>query len=132
MNISTPVLYRELPINLKLEGMKCKKCGFIAYPEYHRICLRCGAIDQWDKVKVSKKGTVYTYIISYTLPPQFPSPLPLAIIDLDPPGGRIYAISTETKAEDMKIGLRVELDFREIYYAEGISTPSFKFRPIRE
>jgi uncharacterized OB-fold protein len=130
--MSTPPLYRDLSINLKLEGMKCKKCGYIAYPEYHRVCLKCGAIDQWDKVKLSSKGTVYTYIVSYYLPAEFETPLPLAIVDLDPPGGRIYAISTETKYEDMKVGLRVELDFREIYNDEGLSVPSFKFKPLRE
>ena len=130
--MSTPPLYRDLSINLKLEGMKCKKCGFIAYPEYHRVCLKCGAIDQWEQVKLSSKGTVYTYIVSYYLPAEFETPLPLAIGDLDPPGGRIYAISTETKYEDMKVGLRVELDFREIYNDEGLSVPSFKFKPLRE
>ncbi|HUX99209.1 MAG TPA: OB-fold domain-containing protein [Candidatus Deferrimicrobium sp.] len=130
--MSTPPLYRDLSINLKLEGMKCKKCGFIAYPEYHRVCLKCGAIDQWEQVKLSSKGTVYTYIVSYYLPAEFETPLPLAIVDLDPPGGRIYAISTETKYEDMKVGLRVELDFREIYNDEGLSVPSFKFKPLRE
>ena len=130
--MSTPPLYRDLAINLKFEGMKCKKCGFISYPEYHRICMKCGAIDQWDKVKLSRTGTVHTYIVSYYLPAEFETPLPLAIVDLDPPGGRIYAISTETKPDEMKVGLRVELEFREMYHKDGLSVPSFKFKPLRE
>ncbi|NVM31543.1 MAG: OB-fold domain-containing protein [Candidatus Helarchaeota archaeon] len=130
--MSTPPLYRDLSINLKFEGMKCKNCGYIAYPEYHRVCLKCGTIDQWEKVKLSKTGKVHTYIVSYYLPAEFETPLPLAIVDLDPPGGRVYAISTETKADEMKVGLPVELDFREIFYKDGLSVPSFKFKPLRE
>lgn len=132
MKMSTPPLYRDLSINLKFEGMKCKNCGYIAYPEYHRVCLKCGTIDQWEKVKLSKTGKVHTYIVSYYLPAEFETPLPLAIVDLDPPGGRVYAISTETKADEMKVGLPVELDFREIFYKDGLSVPSFKFKPLRE
>lgn len=130
--MSTPPLYRDLSINMKFEGMKCKKCGYVQYPEYHRICLKCGAVDQWERVKLSPTGTVHTYIVSYYLPPEFETPLPLAIVDLDPPGGRIYAIATETKAEEMKVGLRVQVEFREIYHADGLSIPSFKFKPLRE
>ena len=130
--MSTPPLFRDVPINMKFEGMKCKNCGYVAYPEYHRVCLKCGTIDQWEKVKLTPRGTVHTYIVSYYLPPEFETPLPLAIVDLDPPGGRVYAISTETKHEDMKVGLRVELEFREIYYKDGLSVPSFKFKPLRE
>ena len=130
--MSTPPLYRDLSINLRFEGMKCKNCGYIAYPEYHRVCLKCGTIDQWEKVKLSKTGKVHTYIVSYYLPAEFETPLPLAIVDLDPPGGRVYAISTETKAGEIRVGMPVELDFREIFYKDGLSVPSFKFKPLRE
>ena len=129
--MSTPPLFRMVGQNLKFEGMKCQSCGYISYPEYHRICMKCGAVDAWEKVKLSRTGTVHTYIVSYYLPAEFETPLPLAIVDLDPPGGRIYAISTETKHEDMTVGMRVEIDFREIYHKDGLSIPSFKFRKVR-
>ena len=130
--MSTPPLFRMVGQNLKFEGMKCQSCGYISYPEYHRICMKCGAVDKWEKVKLSRTGTVHTYIVSYYLPAEFETPLPLAIVDLDPPGGRIYAISTETKHVDMTVGMRVEIDFREIYHKDGLSIPSFKFRKLRE
>ncbi|NVM04431.1 MAG: OB-fold domain-containing protein [Candidatus Helarchaeota archaeon] len=130
--MSTPPLFRETPINLKLEGKQCENCGYVSYPEYHKICVKCGTVDQWKVVKLAKKGTVMTYIIQHYLPAMFETPLPLAIIDLDPPGGRVYGMLTETKAEEMKVGLRVEVNFREIYYDRGLGIHSIKFKPIRE
>lgn len=130
--MSTPWLWRDTPINLKFEGRKCKACGYVSYPEYHKICTKCGAIDQWETVKLAKTGTVMTYVIQYYLPSLFETPLPLAIVDLDPPGGRIYGMLTETKPEEMQVGLRVEADFREIYTDSGLGIHSIKFKPLRE
>ncbi|MHA1298164.1 MAG: Zn-ribbon domain-containing OB-fold protein [Candidatus Helarchaeota archaeon] len=130
--MSSPGLWRDTPINLKFEGKKCEVCNFISFPEYHRICTKCGAIDKWKVVKLAKTGTVMTYVVQHYLPPSFETPLPLAIIDLDPPGGRIYGMLTETKPEEMKVGLRVEVDFRQIYDDRGLGINSIKFKPLRK
>ena len=129
--MSTPPLWRETPVNLQFEGLKCKSCGYVSYPEYHKICTKCGAVDQWETVKLANTGTVMTYIIQHYLPPTFETPLPLGIVDLDG-GGRVYAMFTETKPEEMKVGLRVKTDFREIYSDRGLGIHSLKFKPIRE
>ena len=130
--MSSPPLWRETGINLKFEGRQCEKCGFVSYPEYHKICTKCGTVDKWNTVKLAKTGSVMTYIIQHYLPAAFEVPLPLAIVDLDSPGGRVYAMLTETTPEEMKVGLRVEADFREIYYDRGLGIHSIKFKPIRE
>ncbi|MHA1378008.1 MAG: Zn-ribbon domain-containing OB-fold protein [Candidatus Helarchaeota archaeon] len=130
--MSSPGLWRDTPINLKFEGRKCEDCGFVAFPEYHKICTKCGAVDKWKTVKLAKKGTIMTYVIQYYLPPSFETPLPLAIVDLDPPGGRVYGMLTETDLKELKVGMRVEVDFRQIYSDRGLDINSIKFKPIRK
>jgi uncharacterized OB-fold protein len=130
--MSSPDLWRETPINLKFEGRKCEECGFVSYPEYHKICTKCGAVGKWKTVKMARTGTVMTYVVQHYLPPEFETPLPLAIVDLDSPGGRVYGMMTETKPEELKVGLRVTVDFREIYYDRGLGVHSMKFKPLRE
>ena len=130
--MSSPGLWRETPINLKFEGKQCQVCKFVSYPEYHKICTKCGAVDQWKTVKLAKTGTIMTYVIQHYLPPSFEIPLPLAIVDLDPPGGRVYGLLTEAKPEEVKVGGRVEVDFRQIYSDKGLGIHSLKFKPLRK
>lgn len=126
----TPPVWRDLKQNYTMKGYKCRECGFISFPRKRKICLHCGKIAESDEVEMGRKGKVHTYVVQYYLPAEFETPLPMAVVDLEG-GGRVYAMMTECKPEEMKVGMDVELDFREILTVEEDRIYSYKCKPVR-
>jgi len=126
----TPPVWRDLKQNYTMQGYKCKECGFISFPRKRRICLKCGKITESEEVELGRRGKVRTYVVQYYLPAEFETPLPMAVVDLEG-GGRIYAMVTECKPEEMKVGMDVELDFREILTVDEDRIYSYKCKPVR-
>lgn len=134
MGISPPI-WREIQQNYQLIGYKCKKCGYISFPRKRRICMKCRAKPLKDEeiiepVHFSGKGTLLTYIIQYYLPKTMEPPLPAGIVQFDD-GPRLWCVFTETKPEDVKVGMRVQLIPREIFESEGHWVYSWKCLPLR-
>ena len=113
--------------NGQLVLQKCQRCAtFNFHPK--PWCIECGSRDlQWTAAKPS--GTVYSYTVSRTVAMNSPAwaaemPLILCLIDLDD-GARLYGQVTGCRAEDIHIGMRVDVHFEDISDDAGIP----KFRP---
>lgn len=130
---SSPVrLWRDEKFLLRMYGMKCKKCGTTQYPIW-RACMECGAKDQFDEVKLKKKGTIFTFTLDHLVGGDYyDTPVPRCVIDLDG-GGRILCDMTdiENPREDVKIGMPVELTFRWVHPGANYNNYYWKCRPIR-
>ena len=104
---------REMPERYRLEGLKCKKCGTLAFPRRIR-CSNCGAEDL-QKVKIKDTGKVLTYTIIRVAPSQFSDEAPYAvgIVELDD-GARITTQIVDVDLAKLKTGMKVKVEFRKI------------------
>jgi uncharacterized OB-fold protein len=112
---------------LCMYGTKCKVCGTIQYPP-QRVCTKCHAKDQSDKIRLSdKKGEIYSWTVDYGA--GAPEPPIIAFVNLEG-GGRVFCILTDAAFDDVKIGMPVEFTFRKGY---GDILPEYiwKTRQIR-
>lgn len=130
MAFTSPIiLWKEQKQDMRLYGRRCRKCGALEYP-MRRVCLKCGAKDDLEDVKMSRKGKVYTFTIERAFPSADP-PLIMVVADLEA-GGRVYLQLTDCGPKDVKIGMPVELTFRRIHQSKGINNYYWKCRPAKE
>lgn len=129
----TPRLWRARRRNAALQARQCDGCGFVSFPEDNRLCKRCGNRDAWTEVTLDSRGEVRTYVVQRTLPDEFETPLPFAIVDVSVDGGgpddtaRVYGIMTETDPDDLDIGTRVVAEYRRVFDLEELPVHAFKF-----
>lgn len=112
----------------RLVLQKCARCGtFNFHPR--PWCVECGCRDlTWTDARPT--GTVYAHTICHTVAMNFPGwaaelPLLMCLVDLDD-GVRLYAQVTDCTPERMRIGLRVQVHFRDLN--DEIAIPAF--RPV--
>jgi 3-hydroxy-3-methylglutaryl CoA synthase/uncharacterized OB-fold protein len=74
-------------------------------------------------------GTIATFTIDRLAYSPSP-PIVFAIVDFDG-GGRVPLELTDIDADEVKIGMRVEMTFRKLFTADGIHNYFWKGRPIR-
>jgi uncharacterized OB-fold protein len=135
--VSIPTYSRSVPQRYALIAAKCKYCGAINLP-LGVNCLKCGKVLEYEPQKLSGRGKIYcfTTISRGGSPPEFSAQqnlvgsYPVAVVELDE-GPRIVAQMTDCRAEDLKIGLEVESNFRRIYDDDGMIRYGVKFRPLR-
>ena len=124
---SAPAVYRGHSQNIGLIGSKCRECGTPQFPK-QRICVRCQAKDQMDDYRfVNQPAKITTYTLDY-LSASPASPVLAAIIDFEG-GGRILSEVTDCDPAKVEIGMEVEMTFRRLYTASGISNYFWKARP---
>ena len=123
---SLALLWREEKQNLKLYGVKCRKCRAIHFPR-RRVCDKCGAKDEMEDFKLSRRGRIYTYTNDYVYLNPDP-PETLAVVDLDK-GGRFFGQMTDVNPQDVRIGMEVKLSFRKLHDGQGLSNYFWKARP---
>jgi uncharacterized OB-fold protein len=129
MSSLSPEFWRMSEELLQLIGGKCTNCGRINYPQ-RKICAFCGAQESFEKVKISRKGKVHTYVVAYALPSGVEAPTPLAVVDTDD-GARLVGFVTECKPDEIKWEMPVEVVLREVGEQDGRVNYGFKFRPVR-
>lgn len=131
---SSPVtIWRDTASVYKWYGIKCKNCGTIQYPDMFRSCYICRADDQMERVKLSLKGTIFTFSLDHLVGGTYLDiPVPRCVIDLDG-GGRVLLNMTEIEKpeENVKIGMRVELTFRKEHEGAKFKNYYWKCRPER-
>ena len=108
----------------RLVGSKCKNCGEETFPP-RADCIKCLSGD-FEYIDTKPTGTLVTFTTVNSAPTGFEdiSPYTLGLIDLDS-GGRLISWFENTKAEDIKIGMRVkvvpkifeEVEEIKLYYA---------------
>ncbi len=136
--VSVPLYKRTIPQRYGLVGLRCKKCGWINFPP-KGVCKNCKESLDFEKVKLSGKGTIYSYTVisAAAAPPEFSKQekyggtYVVALVDLDE-GPRIVAQLTDCKPGEVKIGMRVKAVLRRIYEDEGVIRYGFKFKPQEE
>jgi uncharacterized OB-fold protein len=75
------------------------------------------------------KGTIATFTVDRLAYSPSP-PIVFAVVDFDD-GGRLPIELTDTDADEVKIGGRVEMTFRRLYTADGIHNYFWKGKLIR-
>jgi len=109
-------------------GGRCKVCGYITTLPL-RVCPECRKKDQFENMKLSKRGTIFTFTQEWYYPSPEP-PTTLAVVDLDS-GGRVYCQMTDCSNPALvKIGMPVEMTLRK--YHEAINLPHYywKCKPL--
>jgi uncharacterized OB-fold protein len=127
----TPSRYwREIPQRYRLEAEKCKGCGQILFPP-RLICPQCGK-REFEKMKLAGAGKLLTYTVIRVAPEGFEdqSPYAVGIAELDD-GARLTAQVVDCDFSQLKVGLRIKLEFRKIHEdgAAGIIHYGYKFVP---
>ncbi|MFC2060422.1 hydroxymethylglutaryl-CoA synthase family protein, partial [Chloroflexota bacterium] len=126
---SIPALWRDTKGGLALYGVKCKHCGFIQYPA-QRVCINCQNKDEFEPYCFArKKGNVFTFSHD-NLAASIDPPTTIAVVDF-PEGGRIRCDVTDRNMEEIKVGVPVEMTFRNIGAEGNIYNYWWKCRPVR-
>lgn len=126
----TPSAWRVARENAQLIGYRCRRCGFVEFPEPRKICKRCRIPTEFEKTQMSPRGKLVSFVVQHRLPEGFETPLPLAVIDLAD-GARVYGQIIECKPEELQVGLEVEAEFRVFYDDQGLHVYSYKFRLVQ-
>jgi uncharacterized OB-fold protein len=127
----TPSRYwREFPQRYRLEAVKCKSCGYVAFPP-RLVCPGCRSRD-FEKVRLAEAGKIITYTVIRVPPHPFAdqAPYALGIVELDD-GVRLTGQVVDCSFEDIKVGKRVKVEFRKIYEEgpAGVIYYGYKFVP---
>ena len=126
---SPVVLWREARGLFTLSGSKCKRCSLIDYP-IQRVCHQCGSKDEYDEIKLSRKGKLFTYTEDYLSGRGAEQFVVFPVVDLEG-GGRIKGHMTECEPGEARIDLPVELAFRKMHEGGGFNNYFWKTRPRR-
>ena len=116
-----------------LEGHKCGDCNSIFLGE-REVCSNCTTRGKIQPVKLSNKGKLYSYSITFRSFPGIDVPYISAIVDLDG-GGTVKGnlIDCEPDPEKIEFDMPVEVVFDDALGrkdAEGNSYISYFFKPI--
>lgn len=133
--ISVPSILRAIPEKYRLIGFKCKKCGRVNFPR-RRICINCGEPSEFEQVKLSGRGKVYTFTVigrgatvaEHAEEATTAGVIPIAIIELEE-GIKVMGQITDCDPSEIRIGMEVEAVFRKIYF-QDIIRYGYKFRPL--
>ena len=120
--------WREAPQRYRLEAAKCGQCGYIAFPP-RLICPECKH-REFEKTTLASQGVVETFAVVRVGPSNFVDEVPyaVAVIKLDD-GVQLTAQVVDVDFDELKIGSRVEAEFRKINQegAAGIIFYGYKF-----
>ncbi|MDO8568133.1 MAG: 3-oxoacyl-[acyl-carrier-protein] synthase III C-terminal domain-containing protein [Dehalococcoidales bacterium] len=126
---SVTCLWREIGQNIRLQGVKCKHCGFVQFPP-QRVCFKCHTKDQFEPYRLAdKKAKLFTYTEDYATPNPDP-PLVLSVVEFEG-GGRMWAYLADKGDRDVEIGMPLEMTFRHLFTSDGIHNYYWKSMPLR-
>ncbi len=96
-----------------LEGSKCRACGAI-YLGTRSVCSKCAARDQMDSIRLSNRGTLYTYAIVHRSFPGVEVPFISAVVDLEG-GGTVKGnlVDIDPDPDQIRFGMPVEVVYRD-------------------
>lgn len=127
MSVSYPsasAIWRDRERIFPFYGVKCRSCGAVQYPP-QRICIKCNAKDNFDKVRLSdKRGRLFSF--SY----DFLRGVPIGLINLEG-GGRVFLELADVDIRELKVDMEMELAFRrlDLWRSDGIYGYYWKATP---
>jgi hydroxymethylglutaryl-CoA synthase len=120
--------WRERKRILPLYGIRCRQCGVIQYPP-QRVCIECGAKDDFDDYKLSdKKARIFTFATDRLTPTNAPTAVN-TVLEFEE-GGRMICELTDCDPAEVRIGTPVEMTFRKLRQFPEIYDYFWKARPI--
>lgn len=127
--MSTQRFWREIPRRYRLEAVKCQQCGKVYFPA-RQICPECKGTS-FSMTTMPNEGTVLTTTVIRVAPAQWRTLVPYAmgIVELDN-GTRITTQVVDCELEDVKIGMRVRLEFRRILDDGPSGTIAYGFKAV--
>ena len=106
----------------RLVAQRCGDCGALRHPP-RPMCPHCHSL-QIEVAELSGRGTVYSYaILHHPQHPAFDYPVFAVLVDLDE-GIRIVSNIVAVAKDDIRIGMRVEVDF--VATTGGHNVPVFR------
>ncbi len=128
---SVPAHWREIPARYRLEGGKCRDCGYTMIPK-EDVCPVCGSTNI-ETIKLPRKGKILNHTVVWNAPRgyEYYTPYVLAIVELED-GSRVMAQLTDISPSEVKEGMEVEMVIRKTKVSgeSGIIAYSYKFRPV--
>lgn len=106
---------------------QCKTCGTFRHVP-REICAECNSFE-WEWVKSSGKGTVYTWtVVNRALHPAFHDPeqkVPMApvVVEMEE-GVRLLANMLDCPPEELKIGMPVVIAYEDV--TAEVTLPRFR------
>jgi uncharacterized OB-fold protein len=117
-----------------LSGSKCRACGEV-YLGPRMACGKCLAAGNFQDIKFSGKGTLFTFSIVYQTAPGIPVPFVAAVVDLEEGTGvrcNIEGIEPEPEKLVALLGKPMEMFTEKVRTdREGNDVIAFKFRPAK-
>ncbi|MFQ6112215.1 MAG: Zn-ribbon domain-containing OB-fold protein [Nitrospinota bacterium] len=130
MGVAGERFFREIKDRGRLLGTKCPKCDYTYLPP-RLYCERCfEKLEEW--VEVSGEGTVHTYTVAHVdLEGRRLEELEvLAFVRLDGTDGGMVHRLKGVKPEEVSIGLRVKVAFKDRPSRTGSIGDIEGFRPL--
>ncbi|UCF65507.1 MAG: Zn-ribbon domain-containing OB-fold protein [bacterium] len=114
----------------KLQGRRCIDCETLSFPP-RIVCQKCKSRNT-EPFQFRGQGTLYSFTIIFQASGKFENSAPyiVGLIDLEE-GVRITAQLTDITADEVRIGMDLEMVTRQIY-EDGPRGPilyGYKFRP---
>ena len=132
--LSLPNRWRERKVITALYGKKCTNCGtpqLAQIGQNLRVCVQCGAKDQFEPYKFAdKKAKLFTYAIDQLMPTQNP-PGVNGVIDFIG-GGRLVCELTDCDIDKLGVGMTVEMTYRRMFVSRGIINYFWKAKPATD
>lgn len=91
---------------------RCAACGRLRHPPAP-VCPACRSFE-WNTLQSRGMGTIYSFVLHrYPVIPPFPSPHPVALIELDE-GTRLVSDLVGIDPHAVRIGMRVAVEFNAV------------------
>ena len=136
IGVSMSAEWRERKLGLALYGVKCNQCGTpqlymgVSSMRAH-ICLECQAKDDFEPYRFADKtGKVVSFSHDY-LGGGINPPMTRTVVDFEG-GGRGMFEMVDRDPEECKVGMEVEMTFRQTRASDGSFSYFWKIKPIRE
>lgn len=128
--ISATVAARNQEWKFGFVASQDQQTGLVHMPP-SRVSADGERTDQMDPIPMAdKQGTIATFTVDRLAYSPSP-PIVFAVVDFDG-GGRLPIELTDTDADEVAIGKRVEMTFRLLYTADGLPNYFWKGRLVRE
>jgi len=123
--------WRSRKTILRCYGSKCNNCGKEIFP-INRICCNCNAKDDYMEEPFSDRvGTVITFSLD-NLAGRSDDPVVIqTIAEFGNQKARVYAMMTDCSPDEVKVGMEVELTFRNLWEGANFHNYFWKMRPVR-
>ena len=121
--------WREVPWEMRLTGTRCVHCGTPQYPP-QRVCVACHTKDEMEPYRFTDvPAKVFSFSHDHVME-TLDTPVTVTFTDFEG-GGRIMCDMTDRDADEVVVGMPVEMSFRRLYYVNGVYNYWWKCQPVR-